>query len=196
MQAFWGVKFRGRKEDIKFIDSYLENISKSIELKRYFSEKTSIEDIRRVFSSNPDELEDFILEERDYPTLNIASAEQIETFAEILGDKAPEVIEKALPMQDKKGNTVLHDVNSTPKIRTFKKILKENTDKAFLKPLLTKNDEGWLPIFESSSMCTRDKLKALIEVAPNSTKKALEQKYGYCCIPDYYTLWRYKLYKY
>ena len=154
MQAFSGVKFKGRNEDEKILE-FLNSIKDSIDFKRDFSEKTPIEDIRRVFGSNPDELEDFILEKRDYPTLNIASTEQIEAFAEILGDRAPKVITKALSLQDSKGNTVLHDVNSTPKIKTFKKILKENTDEAFLKPLTTKNNDHELPIFRSSYRCKK-----------------------------------------
>lgn len=115
LQNYLNIAFNGRIEVVKFIDP--------IEVKSNFSEKTSVNDIKNVFESEPDELEAFLLEVQKYPVLHIATDKQIEAFAEILGDRAPEVIEKALNILNgdcKK--TALYGA-SGDKIRAIAKIL-------------------------------------------------------------------------
>ena len=119
LQNHLNIAFNGRVEVVKFI----KRTKDPIEVKSNFSEKTSINDIKNVFESEPDELEAFLLEVQKYPVLHIATDKQIEAFAEILGDRAPEVIEKALNILNgdcKK--TALYGA-SGDKIRAIAKIL-------------------------------------------------------------------------
>lgn len=139
--------------------------SKSALLKKYFFERTSIEDIKEVFSSNPDELEEFILEERDYPALDLATPRQIQVFSEILGDRAPEIIEKALPIQSISGKTPLHDPNHN-KVEVFAWILNDKTPEIFSNLLTVQDKDGRTPLHWAGPYKTEALAKALGDKAP------------------------------
>ena len=146
--------------------------SKSALLKKYFFERTSIEDIKEVFSSNPDELEEFILEERDYPVLNLATPRQIQVFSEILGNRAPEIIEKALPMQSISGKTPLHDPNYN-KVEAFAWILGDKAPEIFAKLLTVQNKDGNTPLHWAGPYKIKALTEALKDKAPEVFAKVL-----------------------
>ena len=147
--------------------------SKSILLKRCFFERTSIEDIKEVFSSNPDELEEFILEERDYPALDLATPRQIQVFSEILGDRAPEIIEKALPIQSISGKTPLHDPNHN-KVEVFAWILNDKTPEIFSNLLTVQDKDGRTPLHWAGPYKTEALAKALGGKAPEVFAEVLK----------------------
>lgn len=147
--------------------------SKSALLKKYFFERTSIEDIKKVFGSNPDELEEFILEERDYPALDLATPRQIQVFSEILGDRAPEIIEKALPMQSISGKTPLHDPNHN-KVEVFAWILGDKAPEIFAKLLTVQNKDGNTPLHWAGPYKIKALAEALKDKAPEVFAEVLK----------------------
>ena len=130
LQAYSKISFSGKKEVLKFLNE-LETPMRVI---KSFSDKTPIEDIKKTFSSNPEKLETFLLEDYDYPIINLATSKQIETFAEILGDKTPEIITKALFLKDIDGRTALHTAKAT-KIRAITKAIGDKAPEVIAKAL-------------------------------------------------------------
>ena len=175
LQAYSKISFRGRQEVLNF----LNNIEDPIQFKNNFSNKTPIEDIRKVFSSNPDKLEIFLFEKSDEPILKLASDEQIKTFAEILGDKAPEVIADLIAIRDKSGSTALYNA-STDGIKAIAEALGDKAPEVIAEAMVKQDKDGKTLLH----FVNENKIKAIAEIlgdkAPEVIAKAIaiQDKYG------------------
>ena len=146
LQAYSKISFKGAEE---FFD-FLKKAEDPIQFKNNFSYKTPIENIQKAFSSEPDKLEAFLLKKRDFPILCLANSEQIKAFAEILGDRAHEVIAKALTLTDKFENTALHYAD-TDKIKAIKDALGDEAPETIAKIIAIKNKLGNTTLHSTSA---------------------------------------------
>lgn len=156
LQAYSKISFSGKKEVLKF----LNEIEMPMRVIKSFSDKTPIEDIKKTFSSNPENLETFLLEDYDYPILTLATSKQIETFAEILGDRTPEVIAKALFLQDEDGRTAIHTAKATKiKIKAITKALGDKAPKVMADILPIQDKDGNTALYYAGA----DEIEAFAE---------------------------------
>ena len=155
LQAYSKISFSGKKEVLKF----LNELETPIRVIKSFSDETPIEDIKKTFSSNPENLETFLLEDYDYPIINLATSKQIETFAEILGDRTPEVIAKALFLQDEDGRTALCTAKAT-KIRAITKAIGDKAPEVIAKALFIQDKAGNTALHYAEA----DEIEAFAEV--------------------------------
>ncbi len=147
LKAYSKISFKGKEEVLNFINE-TEKLTK---VKDDFSGKTSVEDIKKVFASNPNDLEAFLLEERDIPILNLSNSKQIEAFAEILGEKSPEVFAKAAIMQDKNGRTSVYCAEA-PEINALKEALGDRAPEIFASVLtIQSKDDNTTPLHYASA---------------------------------------------
>ena len=175
LQAYSKISFSGKKEVLDFLNE-LETPMRTI---MSFSNKTPIEDIKRTFSSNPEDLETFLLEDYDYPTINLATSKQIETFAKILGDRAPEVIAKALSLKDIDGRTALHTATAT-KIRAITKAIGDKTPEVIAKALPIQDKDENTALYYANADEIEAFAEALGKNAPDIIAEVMtkQNKYG------------------
>lgn len=137
LQSYSNISFRGKEEVLDFINNAESQEEVFVS---NFSHKTPVEEIQKTFASKPDKLAIFLLGKyggRDVPpTIFLASSEQIEACAEILGKKAPKTIAKALAIYDMYGKTVLHRA-SADKIEALANAMGKKAPKIMAKAIMT-----------------------------------------------------------
>ena len=175
LQAYSKISFSGKKEVLDFLNE-LETPMRTI---MSFSDKTPIEDIKRTFSSNPENLETFLLEDYDYPIINLATSKQIETFAEILGDKTPEIITKALFLKDIDGRTALCTAKAT-KIKAIAEALEDYAPKTIADVLKLQDQYGCTALYYADADEIEAFAEALGKNAPDIIAEVMtkQNKYG------------------
>lgn len=212
LQAHSGISFAGTKEDLT---DFLKEADRLTGYAETFSGNIEVEQIKRTFLSNPEDLKTILLDsENGIIVLKRATGEQIAAFAEILGDEAPEVFEKILPKQGKDGQTAIFRAG-VAKINALAAALGDSAPETFAQILPMQDKEGYTAIFGMHAdtikalgnifgkdkdtifdtllsacdpygnlpihplHCDSEKLEALMEVAPDSLKKALLKELPY-----------------
>lgn len=179
MQSYYGLSFAGRKE----VADFLDNAQEIVKFCENFNPYTPVEDIKNIFSSRPEYLESFLYKNRDEHIFKTSTKQQIEAYADILGDKAPEVFAKVALTPDKdslrssrpgrsnySNYTFLHSANPDV-VRAISNALGDKSSEVFAKVIFMKNYEGHTFLYNTDS----DKIDAVAEALGDKAPEVFAQ---------------------